>query len=245
MNVSYFRIFFSRMKERSWLDKLGKKGYLLTDIRDNRYYFDINEGNEYFYAVEYLPAPYESNGAAAYIESRRASGSEPVFLNGRWIYFVSQAEIRFSKENAAPMAKVFGVRAFYTGFFGLIASAVTGYQVYAIDWLNAVGRSFSDQTIKTLTLNGESIADKMLDALKYVLNLFIRLINLYFSLWYKLTGITSGGIAVISVIAPIAVILMIFCALNIDEGLLIGYGTAAKRQPRKTDSTEKEVTDAK
>ena len=242
MSISYFRIFFSRIRERSWLNKLGKQGLLLNDIRDNRYYFEKNEGGRYFYAVEYLPAPYESEEADKYIEARKASGAEPVFLNGRWIYFVSETEIPVTRKTALPSAKVFAVRAFYTGFFGLIAAAVTGYQFYAINWLESVGRNFSEHTIKTLTLNGESIADKMLDALKYVLNLFIRLANLYFSLWYKMTGITSGAMAGISITAPIALVLMIFCALNVNESLSLGYfaGSKKKELPDVNAAAEKD-----
>ncbi len=233
MEKSVFKVFFSKHKERIWLDSLGEKGWLLKKANDARYTFEISEDKHYSYSLEYLPYPCESAEADEYFASLERQGVFPVLSSGRWIYLASESgNIDHPAEEHRANSKPYLTKAVYCFFFAAVFAIVCGYQFYAIGYLDSVGYDMGSQAVSLISsMPGEGAHIAVLNVMIAVLNFFIRIINGYFELWFIFMP-RSAASAVISVVLPVTVITAVLGALNFSEYL--SYRSLMKKAIKDT-----------
>lgn len=220
MQKQCFKVFFSKLKECAWLNKMGASGYRLIKISDSKYTFEKSEEHKYFYSLEYFENSPKSDIAIEYYESRKQEGIQPVVIAENWVYFLREdvkieSEPQIHKSNSV----FYLTRALYLFFFSLVGCLVNGYQFYSIGYLEKVGHISNATVITPIEIDtAEDIFDKMLNSLKSLLNLIIGWANRYFDFWFDKFG-ENDAIAVISVILPVTIILIIAACFNLDEYL--------------------------
>lgn len=246
MQKSCFKVFFSKLKERAWLNKMGSSGYRLVKISDSKYTFEHSEEHKYYYSVEYFDYSPQSDAAIEYYESRKEEGIQPVIIAGNWVYFLREdAEIEADPEVYKNNAVFYLTRTLYLFFFSLVGCLINGYQFYCIGYLDKVGH-LSDATVispKEIE-NAKSLLDKVLNSAKGLLNLMIGWANRYFKIWFDIFG-ENDAIAVISVVLPITVVLIIIACFNFDEYLKHKKLSKKKQSDEPcTEPIKKESVDA-
>lgn len=220
MNTSVFKIFFSKLSEEKWLNTMGEKGFELIGINDSKYTFSKSENLKFTYSIQQLGFSPKSTDAIDYYKSLEAEGIKPALSSGNWVYFVkSNGEIITSPDVYKRNAMPYFWRSLYMLFFGLCGSVVCGYQIFAIKFLQRVGydgKGFIEKTYNTTDDGG--LFTIAVNALKGLGNIFFKLLNAYFKLWTNAFG-NSDAVAVISIVAPITVLLLIFGAINLQKYL--------------------------
>ncbi len=241
MVTSVFKVFFSKEKEQNWLNSMGEKGFLLTSINDSKYSFTKSdeEDHTYCYSIEYLCCSPKSEDATDYYKSREQEGIVPLVSSGNWVYFAK------TDGNIAPNADVYKKnsvyyfwRTLYLLFFAICGAVVCGYQAFAIDYLKQIGYHGSGQITKVFELSDKKgFTEAALNLFRNIGNIFFKMLNRYFKVWTDIFG-ESDAIAVISIVAPITIILLIIGALNLER--YISYRKQAKQLgDKKTDQFKK------
>lgn len=226
MEVSIFKVFFTKRKECAWLNELGKSGHLLLKIKDSKYIFEKNDST-YSYSIENLGFSSQSKDAEAYYALRVHDGIRPIIYDKNWVYFVSENKaIECSEKAILKNASFHFWKMFYCFFFAFCGCVFSGYQVFSIELLKRIGQ-IGDGRITTLLLmnRSNSIFTALLNALKRIINHLIKAINGYFSIWTEIFG-EYEPIAVLSILIPITLLLLIFGAFHFDE--YIHYRSYAK-----------------
>ena len=236
MSEKIFKPFFSKVKERKWLDSMGENGYLLQDINDSSYTFEINPGKRYYYCIENLSVSPYSDTADEYFASRISEGIKPVYSKGNWVYSVRENEpVEIPEKVRKSIAGIYGTRCIYLYFFALVLAFVCGFQFYAVNYLDAVG--YVSKNIKLIEIlpneNGAFFVG-FKNFFKGIGNIFINLANGYFKLWTDVFG-NSDAIKVVSVLLPVLVVLLIIAAFNLDE-----YLKYRKNKPIKNTENDSE-----
>ncbi len=220
MDKSYFKIFFSKIKERKWLDKMGDDGYRLTKIKDSKYFFSHSDEHKYKYSIEFLDTSPQSECAEEYYIELEKDGIKPILTSGNWVYFIK------SNGNIVHTADVYkknGIfylwRSIYLLFFAVFGAIVCGYQAYAAKFLPYMGHT-SDGKLSLLEIkDSESVLVEMLNIVKnWVNNIFEFLNGGYFGIFRNFFGNTDAAV-VIALILPIVIILTVLFALNFDQYL--------------------------
>lgn len=227
MKRSFFRVFFSKNKEKEWLNKMGKLGYLLVSANDSVYKFEHNDC-EYSYSVEYLNCPPNSVEAEEYFKQQEQKGIQPLLASGNWVYFVSSEIQLTNTPDACKMnARFYFWKSLYFMFFASALAMVCGYQAFAYGYLELIGHEGNGLIREFLSTDSTGgTFSGLLNVLKSIVNFLGEILNSYFSLWTGIFG-ENDAIMVISIIAPIAFVLYIFAALNINEYLI--YRSQLKR----------------
>lgn len=222
MEKSMYKFFFSRIKEVEWLNTMGSKGYLLTEINDSKYFFEKNEENEdkYYYSIEYLEGSPQSDSSVEYYKSREGLGVKPLISAGNWVYFVRQNEpINVSDDTYKGNSLVYLRRTIYLLFFALCGAILTGYHIYAAKFIEGIGLAGDGRITKKLArVDSGDFFDKVLNGLKNIVNFIFKMINNYFDFWTDIFG-KNEAVAVLSVVIPVTLILIVIAAFNIDEYL--------------------------
>ena len=240
MEKSVFKVFFSKHKERLWLDSCGANGWRLKKMRDSKYVFDVIDGHKYTYSIDNLGVSCKSEQAEEYFRELSIQGIEPVVTKGQWAYLVrADGKITHKRTQYNENSKPFLTKAIYLFAFSLVMCIICGYQFYAIDLLKSVGYDSSADVIKSLTTEDGNFFVLMLNALKGILNFFISVLNGYFGLWMDIIGSQSHAVAVISISMPAAIILAVIGSLNLDE--FVRFREAAKSTPVIASNTPAKV----
>lgn len=218
MEKKLFKIFFSKEKELKWLNELGQKGYLLSSINDSKYTFNVYDGKEYYYSLEYLEYSPRSTSATDYYNSRMDDGVIPLLSSGNWVYFAKEGgEIASDAEIYKKNSRFYLWRIIYLSFFAFCGAVLCGYHAFAIGYLKKIGHVGNGQIREMLEITDKgSFLEGLLNALKSFANFFLSLINKYIAIWTKAFG-ESDAMAVISFAVPITLIVLIVLAFNIDE----------------------------
>lgn len=216
MATSFFKIFLSKEKENSWLNSMGEKGYKLIGLNDSKYTFELIEGDTFSYSIEYLGFSPKSKQAIEYYEERAIDGIAPVLSVGSWVYFIKANDtIDVSSDVYKKNSSCYFWRAFYMLFFGMCGAIVCGYQAFSIRFLQHVGYDGNGLITTTYEMSQKSgILYKCLNVLRTIMNFVYKMLNAYFKLWTKEFG-NSDAVAVISIIAPIAFILLVWGAIEL------------------------------
>ncbi len=242
MQKSFFKVFFSKIKENEWLNLLGKEGYLLEKISDSKYYFSQKEGVVYSYSIEHLDCPIKSEDAEAYFDKRRSENIFPIITSGRWIYFVAEnAEIEMSTEIYRKNSVLYFWRTLYLMFFAIVGAVVCGYQVFAIDYLERLGYA-SDGLIDKLSVGSSGTSfDNTLDSILTPVNYVIDFINENLLVWIGDTFGRSDAIVILAFLVPIVVALFIIGAFNLDEYINYRIKISKKQNGSTTVAIENDV----
>ena len=222
MEHSVFKVFFSKIKESEWLNKMGEEGYLLREINDSRYIFtkDQQADTKYSYSIEYLDCSPQSEVAISYYSEREGCAIKPLISSGNWVYFVSsECKIKIMKEMYKKGAAFYLIRSLYLLFFAICASVLTGYQFFAKGFLETIGLH-GDGKITNMLVKDSSTGffDAIFNGLKAIVNHFFKMLNGYFNLWTNIFG-KNDAVAVLSIVIPIVLILLVIAAFNVDEYL--------------------------
>ncbi len=220
MDKSYFKIFFSKIKERKWLDEMGDEGYLLTKIKDSKYYFSHSDERKYKYSIEFLDMPPQSQKAEEYYIELEKSGIKPILTSGNWVYFVkSNGNIVHTANVYKKNGNFYLWRSIYLLFFAVFGAIVCGYQAYASKFLPYMGHT-SDGKLALLEIkDSESVLIEMLNIVKNWANkLFEILNNGYLGIFRNIFGDTDAAVA-FGLILPIVIVLTVLFALNLDQYL--------------------------
>ena len=216
MEVSMRKRFFSKHKMRLWLDTLGQKGYLLTDKRKSRYTFTVDEEHIYYYSVNYLDHPVDSDEGNAYCSDISGQGIIPVYGNGRWLVKASEDNpFEGNSEEYRKNSIPYLVRSVYIYFFTLVLCGICGYQFHEIAVLASEGATASPNLITAISDSSNAVLNFFIA----IVNFFIGLLNSYFGLWYDIFGY-RGAVAVISVLIPVIIILAVIGGINFAEYLV-------------------------
>lgn len=213
MEHKYFRVFFSKIKEVSWLNKLGKEGYLLTKIADSRYFFTRNEGKIYSYSIEFLDASPKSDTAAEYFESKMEQQIYPVIAGKNWVYFVSEINaIEISADTYKKNSKFYFWRCCYLMFISVLGAIVCGYQAFASAFiLNA--KHTGTGNIAITKVKGNSFWDAICKAwnsiLEFINNTYLHMLRVIFG--------ESDAVFIIAVCLPVVIITAVLFAFNLNE----------------------------
>lgn len=240
MQKSFFKVFFSKIKENEWLNTLGKEGYLLEKISDSKYYFTQKENTVFSYSIEHLDCPLKSEDGEKYLDQRRSENVLPIITSGRWVYFVTEnADIEISNEIYRKNSVLYFWRALYLLFFAIVGVVVCGYQVFAIDYLARLGYA-SDGLIDKLSVGSSGTSfDNALDAILTPVNYVIDFINENLMIWLGDTFGRSDAVIILAILVPIVVALFVIGAFNLDE--YISYRLLIKKNADKaadcSDST--------
>lgn len=218
MSKSYFKIYFSKIKETKWLNQLGQSGLLLEKISDSKYIFSENKNKKYYYSIEYFDCNPESEDAVSVFREYKEKGIFPIVTSGNWVYLVSETSAiaqskLVSKKNSIP----YFWRAFYTLFFAICGAVVCGYQFFAVSFLDKISH-LSDGVLNHLNFESSGTAfDKILALVVKPVNLFIDLLNnSYLSFITKIFG-ENDAIVVIALLLPIVIALTALGAYNLSE----------------------------
>ncbi len=210
MQETFFKVFFSKTKEKKWLDDMGENGYLLTKIKDSKYYFEHSEEHTYSYSIENLGVPPESEKGIEYISSYKEKNVDFIFKKGTWSYFVSaDSEIEIDPSVYKRNNEVYFWRMVYLAFFAIAFAVVFGYQLFATDFLVNIGHK-SDGGVAYIP--EESYLDIIQNAVFKVLN------RTYFVPFRVIFGLNDASV-VISLVLPAVIILGLLFAFNLDEYL--------------------------
>ena len=138
--------------------------------------------------------------------------------SGNWVYFAKEgSEIVSNYEIHKKNSIFYFWRIIYLSFFAFCGAVLCGYQAFAVGYLKRIGYVGNGQIREMLEITDKgSFLEGLLNALKGVVNFFLSLVNKYISLWTKAFG-ESDAIAVISIAAPITVIVLLCLAFNINE----------------------------
>lgn len=220
MQKKCLKVFFSKLKECAWLNKMGASGYRLVKISDSKYVFEHSEEHKYYYSVEYLDNSPQSDTAIEYYESRKEEGIQPVIIAGNWVYFLREDnKIECDPEVYKQNSIFYLPRVLYLFFFALVGCLVNGYQFYCIGYLDKIGHISDELVITPQGIeDAKTIFDTILNSAKNLLNHLINLANGYFKIWFGIFG-ENDAIAVISVILPITIVLIVLACFNLDEYL--------------------------
>lgn len=219
MEVSIFKVFFSKRKECAWLNQLGKSGHLLLKIKDSKYYFLKND-NVYSYSLEHLGFSSQSEKAEEYYRSRAENGVKPIIYDKNWVYFVHEnGDFEPDKNVIRKNASYHFWKMLYYYFFALCGCVFCGYQAFSIEFLKRVGQAGDGRITTLLSMSrSTSFYTALINVLKKIGNYLIKVFNGYFSIWTDIFG-EYEPIAVISVIAPITVFLIVIGSFHFEEYL--------------------------
>ena len=231
MEKSCFKVFFSKNKECRWLNSMGEKGYLLTKIKDNKYYFTHSKKHTYSYSIEHLDSAIQSEEAEKYFASLEEKGIVPIIYGGCWVYFSAinktiQQTCEIHKKNSS----VYFWRALYLLFFSCVGAVLCGYHAFAADFIVNVGHMGKGR-IPLFDIKGDSLLDTLKDVLNH---LFDFLSDTYIKLFTMMFGENDAALA-LSVLIPATIVITVFFALNIYEYFVC----------RKLAKSHKEATNAK
>lgn len=218
MNKSFFKVFFSKIKERQWLNKLGEEGYLLEKISDSKYYFVHVTDKVFKYSIEYLDCALNSDEAERYIADYKEINVVPVVTSGNWVYFVSEtSDIKITEQICKKNSVPYFWRSLYLIFFSVCGAVFSGYHMFAIDYLERFGH-VSDGRLDHFEIDSSgTAADKVFDLISSVINKAVDLINnSYLHFTTSIFG-ANDAVVVLSFLVPVVVILLIIAAFNIDE----------------------------
>ncbi len=230
MVTKVFKLFFSHIKEEKWLNEMGQKGYFLTGLVDSRYTFEHDEAHTYSYCIQNIGASANSDIATEYFGRMQGEGINPIIASGHWIIFCKKdGEILPDAEVIKKNSITYKVRTLYYYGFSLVLALVSGYQLYAVNYLESVG--YKSGPIGLLELaESESFLQKIGNAAKSVVNFLADSVNSYFNMWIRWLSkcqsptcttvehvCGSDAIRVLSVLIPILVILILFGTFNLDE----------------------------
>lgn len=245
MQKTYFKVFFSKIKECEWLNKMGDSGYRLIKVSDSKYTFAHSDEHKYCYSVEYLENSPNSDVSVEYYESRIPEGIKPVLVSGNWVYFMREDQpIVCSSSVYKQNAKFYLPRVLYLYFFSLVGCLVNAYQFYSIGYLDKIGHLSDEIVINPQEIeDAKNIFGKILNAAKGLLNKLIDLANDYFNLWFKAFGV-NDAVAVISIVLPITLVVLIIASLNLDEYLKHRKLSKPQTAVNTSSVSETEVTNA-
>lgn len=217
MDKSVFKVFLSKRSERDWLNTMGNDGYLLTAINDSKYQFKKSDEHKYCYSIEYLDSSPQSDIAEEYFSSRRDEDIIPLVSSGNWVYFAkADGEIELKAEVYKKNSIFYKWRSIYLLFFAVCGAVLCGYQAFAIGYLDRIGYDGNGQIREMIELSDSGgFLVGLLNAFKNVVNFLLKMVNRYFKLWTDVFG-ESDAVAVISIAAPITVILLVIAAFYID-----------------------------
>ena len=226
MEKTCFKIFFSKYKEVEWLNSMGKQGYLLKKIRDNKYYFDRSNKYTYNYSIEHLDVAVHSNEADEHFTSLKKRGINPIISSNTWIYFCAvNNNIPLTRDICKKNSVVYFWRSLYLLFFSVIGTILCGYHTFATKYITDVGHNGNGR-IPLFEKNGT------------VYNSLNRLFDLisdtYIKLFVNIFGENDAALT-LSVVIPITIILTVFFSLNLHEYFVW----------RTLSNNTKEVTNAK
>ncbi len=218
MKTSFFKIFFSKRSEEQWLNAMGEKGYALTEIKDSQYSFTLSDKDKYTYSIQYLDCSPKSEDAVNYFKSLEKDHIKPLVSSGNWVYFAkSNGTITPSSEVYRKNAVPYFWRALYLLFFAVCGAIVCGYQAFSIGYLERIGHTGKGMIEKTYEISQKGgFYNKLLNVVKHIGNALFKTLNEYFKLWTSIFG-ESDAIAVISIVAPITIVLLILGALNLER----------------------------
>ncbi len=233
MTKSFFKIFFSKIKENKWLNQLGQSGLLLEKISDSKYIFTESKNKKYYYSIEYLDCNPESDSAQALISEYRDQGIVPIVSAGNWVYFVSETkEIPRSKITLKNNSIPYLWRAIYFLFFAICGAVVCGYQLFAVYFLDKIGH-LSDGVINHLNFDSSGTSfDSVLDIVVKPFNAVINILNKYYLSFITDIFGANDAVIVIAMLLPIVIALVAFGALNLSEYLLYFKKFHKKRRIR-------------
>ncbi len=235
MATSFFKFFLSKEKEKLWLNSMGEKGYKLVGLNDSKYLFELSDEHTYSYSIEHMGCSPRSENAVEYFDSLKVDGIVPVLSSGYWVYFVKEdGVINTTSQAYKKNSMCYFWRALYLLFFGMCGSIVCGYHAFAINFLSKSGyegKGFIDKTYQMSTKT--DILHKVLNLLRKSVNFLYEFLNKYFKLWTKEFG-NSDAVAVISIVAPITVILLIFGAIQLEK--YISYRKLSKSAAKSLKS---------
>ncbi|MBO5869940.1 MAG: DUF2812 domain-containing protein [Clostridia bacterium] len=242
MNSSVFKIFFSKISEEKWLNTMGEQGYSLTSVKDSKYTFTKHEGKKFNYSIQQLGFSPNSEDAMKYFKSLEKEGIKPFAFSGNWAYFAKDdGVITPSAESYKKNSIPYFWRALYMLFFAICGSVVCGYQIFAIGFLERVGYEGKGFIQKTFELSKDGgLRDGVVNILKGFGNAFFKLLNAYFKIWTNIFG-NSDAVAVISIVAPITILLLIFGALNLQR--YFSYRSLAYKSKNSADASSEEIGD--
>lgn len=220
MEVSYFKVFFSKRKEAIWLNELGEKGYLLKHISDSKYTFEYFEDQKYYYSVEHLDFSPRSERAEEYYKDRLELELKPIITDNNWVYFVRENKpLEYDENVNRNSASYHFWKMIYTVFFSFCGSVLCGYHFYAIGFLERIGQAGDGKISSYLSpTRSTSAFHAALNIVKRVANYMLDALNGYFKLWTYFLG-ENDAVAVISIVLPITVILLIISAFHMYEYL--------------------------
>ena len=242
MEKSVFKVFFSKEKENNWLNSMGQEGYLLSEINDSKYIFIKSETEKYYYSIEYLDTSPFSNIAEEYFASRKENGVHPLVSSGNWVYFVSsKSNIILNADSYKKNSKVYFWRSLYLFFFALCGATLCGYQAFSVKFLNCIGHVGNGQVDLLSTSDTKGLLSGLLNILKYIANFFLNVLNSYFKVWTNIFG-ESDAVAVISIIAPLVLLLLIICCFNFDN--YVFFSKKEKLLYKENDNDEEGVKNA-
>lgn len=218
MEKTFYRIFPSKTSECKWLNKLGNMGYLLKTKSKGKYVVELEKDKRYYYSIEYIDMAPESSDAKAYIESREANGEYIVALKRHWAYFRKVgSEIELTADAYKMNCAVYFWRMLYLYYFAVCSTVVCGYQAFAIGFLERVSLETSGQIREFLVVApNPNFFQAIINLFRRLINSFLELLNVYFALCAKLFG-ESDAVSVIAILAPLAVLLYVLGAINLDK----------------------------
>ena len=241
MQKSFFKVFFSKIKENEWLNTLGKSGFLLEKISDSKYYFSQNEGTVYNYSVELLDCPIKSEEAEKYFDKRRDENIRPIITSGRWVYFVAEnKDIEITAEIYRKNSIKYFWRTLYLLFFAIVGAVVCGYQVFAIDYLERAGYTGNGLIDKLSVGSSGTSFDNVLDAILTPVNYVIDFLNENIMIWLGETFGQSDAVVILVFLIPIVTALFVVSAFNLDE--YINYRILIKNINNKVDVNFDDIT---
>lgn len=224
--------FFSSVKECAWLNTLGQKGYRLIYREDGKYGFEVEEGQTWYYSVEWLNGAPDSAQARAYICSRGEEGVELAATYSLWAYFLSAEPIAERREAKKRTAMHYRNVALLLYLFDAITAALIGYHYVIRDFLAEQKVLLKAPELKKSGTFVIDIARRLVFGAK-------ELLYRYGSLWARLFGDTKASL-VLGILIPLAVILSVAGAFWTIEWI---KNKPAKKQGRKPEQEGENVTD--
>ncbi len=210
MQETFYKIFFSKVNEKAWLNHMGSMGYKLLKIKDSKYYFEVSDEHKYFYSIENIGCSPKSNVALEYIDKYSSQNVNFALSKGNWMYFLSEDyDFAISSSVYKKNNDVYFWRLIYLGFFAIAFAVVLGYQLFATDFLSKIGH-ISDGKVAAIPV--ESIFDSLQNSFFKLLN------NSYFVPFRMIFGYNDASV-VIALVLPVVIICSILFSLNLDEYL--------------------------
>lgn len=227
--------FFSSVKECAWLNAMGQKGYRLTYRGDGKYYFEIEEGKNWYYSVEWLDCSPESVQGQAYIQSRAEEGAELATTYSLWAYFLSASPIPARPEGQKRTAVHYRNVALLLYLLDAITAVLIGYHFVIRDFLQEQSVFLQAPELKKSGAFLVDIARRLVFGAK-------ELLYRYGMLWGKLFGNTKAAL-VLGILIPLAVVLSVMGAFWTVEWLKNKPAKTAVKAEQEGDSAADEQSE--